>query len=150
RSWRSAHRADVADARMGSYRRILRLFGVDVRREVDEELESHIEMRAAELERAGYSPAAARAEAERRLGSRKALYVSARRREERVKRAELVDSVRGDLVVALRRAAHAPGATLLSVLTFALGIGLATAGFTVVDHVLLRPLPQPRSEELVS
>src|SRR5690606_40666056 len=49
-----------------------------------------------------------------------------------------------------RRAAHAPGATLLSVLTFALGIGLATAGFTVVDHVLLRPLPQPRSEELVS
>ena len=131
---------------------MIRFFGrgKDVRRELDEELESHVEMRAAELERQGLTPAAARAEAERRLGSRQALYATARERAGRVRRAEWHDSLRADVVLTARRAARSPGSTLLALLTFALGIGLTTAGFTVIDHVLLRPLPQPRSEELVA
>ena len=93
---------------MTGYRRIMRLVGRggDVRRELDEELESHVEMRAAELERQGLSPAAARQEAERRLGSRKALYASARGRAGRVRRAEWLDSLRADVVAQPARAAR--------------------------------------------
>jgi predicted permease len=121
-----------------------------VERELDDELAVHVELRASELERQGWPVEKARAEALRRLGDRRALYASARGREERVRRAEWLDSVRMDVVLAVRRAGAAPGATVLALLTFALGIGLTTAGFTVVDHVLLRPLPQPGSGELVA
>jgi putative ABC transport system permease protein len=45
---------------------------------------------------------------------------------------------------------RAPSFTLLSVLTLAVGIGATTAVFSVVDGVLLRPLPYPESDRLVS
>jgi putative ABC transport system permease protein len=137
---------------MKDYRRVLRLFGRrrGVEAELDEELRLHEELRAAELERRGLPSAAARAEARRRLGDRRALVRSAHSREGRMRRAEWLDSVRHDVVLAARRAAGAPGATVLALLTFALGIGLTTAGFAVVDGVLLQPLPLPRSGELVA
>jgi hypothetical protein len=43
----------------------------------------------------------------------------------------------------------APGVALLAVAAFAIGIGSATAIFTVVNGVLLRPLPYPSSERFV-
>jgi predicted permease len=45
---------------------------------------------------------------------------------------------------------RAPGFTLLCVLTLAVGIGATTTVFSVVDGVLLRPLPYPRADRLVS
>src|SRR5688572_16402216 len=44
----------------------------------------------------------------------------------------------------------APGVALLAVVAFAVGIGSATAIFTVVNGVLLRPLPYPSSERFVA
>jgi len=134
-------------------RRLLRRFGSGRRavdHELDEELETHEAMRAAALEQRGWSQEEARAEARRRLGDRDSLYASARKRSERVRRREWLETVRSDVVLAARRAARAPGSTALTLLTFALGIGLTTAGFTVVDRVLLRPLPFPGAEDLVA
>jgi predicted permease len=61
-----------------------------------------------------------------------------------------LDSVRQDLAHALRQMRRAPGFSSLAVLTFALGIGLATAVFAAVDNVLLRPLPFAEPQRLLS
>jgi len=61
---------------------------------------------------------------------------------------QALDSFRKDLRVALRLLAKSPAATALSVLSITLGIGLTTGMFSVVDAVLLRPLPIDRPGEI--
>lgn len=141
---------------MAGYRRLFRLFlgtEVDLEREVEEEIRGHLEMRAADLERTGLSPEAARAEAERRFGdlrvARRGLRAAAREGRGRRRRREWLASVRSDVWLAARRARQSPTQTAVAVATLGLAIGLTTAGFTVVDGVLLRPLPFPESERLV-
>src|SRR5271155_1380722 len=54
-----------------------------------------------------------------------------------------------DLTYALRQLWKTPGLALLAILTLALGIGANTAIFTVIESVLLRPLPYAHADRLV-
>jgi len=54
-----------------------------------------------------------------------------------------------DVRYAIRQLRHTPGMALLAILTLALGVGANTAIFTVIDNVLLRPLPYAHSDRLV-
>src|SRR5689334_14695260 len=60
-----------------------------------------------------------------------------------------MDTLIKDIRVGIRSLLKRPGFTLISILTLALGIGASTAILSVIDGVLLRPLPYPHAEQLV-
>src|SRR5262249_17768965 len=111
-----------------------------------EELRSYVEIETDENIARGMPPDAARRAAHLKLGN------MVRIREEiyRMNTIGLLDTLHGDLRLALRGMRRRPGFTLAVVLTLALGIGANTAIFGVVDGVLIKPLPYPNAGELVS
>ncbi len=142
---------------MLDYRRIFRLrLGrrAELKAELEEEMRTHLELRVEELVRGGMSPREAREEAERRFGdlpkARRALYASAVAREARLRRGRLVEDALRDARLALRRIVREPGYAAVSISILALGIALTTVMFAVVDGVLLRPLPFPEADRLLS
>jgi len=114
--------------------------------ELAEELRTHRAMAAEDLERDGVTPPEARGRAQRRLGNDAAL----RERSRSVWTIGWVEGLLHDLRFAARALARRPGFASASVLTLALGLGATTALWSVLDPVLLRPLPYPNADRLVA
>src|ERR1700742_198358 len=61
-----------------------------------------------------------------------------------------LESLLGDLKLVCRRLKRSPGFAITVVLTLAIGIGANTAVFSVLNSVLIRPLPYPKPQQLVA
>ncbi|HEX8725955.1 MAG TPA: ABC transporter permease [Gemmatimonadaceae bacterium] len=124
-----------------------------MRRELDEELDFHLQMRIDELRTRGLDGKAAHLEALRRLGDERELKAYCLRLDERrtfVDRAlGWIRDWRQDTGLAWRQARHRPAFTALAVLTLALGIGANSAIFSVVHRLLIAPLPYPDGNRIV-
>jgi len=129
------------------------LWKVKVEDEVAQELDFHVAMRARELVAKGKSPEEARARAVARFGDLDEVRAQcrriARRRDRQVRILEWLDELRQDLVFAWRQMRRSPAMTSLIVGMLGLGIGANTAVFSVVNAVMLRPLPFSEPERLV-
>jgi putative ABC transport system permease protein len=113
--------------------------------ELDDEVRFHLQMAEAQHVASGLSPEDARRRALAEFGG-------VERYKEQVREARwvrLLQDLGADARYAVRALARNPGYTAAAVLTLGLGIGVNTAVFSVMDAVLLRPLPYASPERLV-
>ena len=131
----------------------MRFWRADVRADLDEELAFHIEEKVDDLVARGMHPAVARQEALRLFGDmrthRQECLTEARQKESEMRRIETLDVLTKDASYALRSMRARPTFAAAIALTLALGIGATTAIFSVVNAVLLRPLPFQDADRIV-
>src|SRR3954454_4966889 len=127
-------------------RRVLALFRWHSRdRDMEREMAFHVDSLARDYAHNGLRDIDAQRAARRQFGN--VTRLKERGHDERTMR--LVEDVTRDVTHAARGLWRSPGFSLAVILTLALGIGLNTAVFSVVDQLLLRPLPYPNGDELV-
>ena len=125
-----------------------------IQADVDEELRFDLDMRTAELEREGLSPADARSRAIAEFGdlerTRRYCADLDRDAQRAGQRQEWLSELRQDVQFAWRGMRRSPGFVLVVLLTLALGIGANTAAFSIVRKALLDQLPYRDPERVVS
>jgi predicted permease len=129
---------------MGWLRRVLHKSRRE--KQLDSELRFHIEQQVADYIKAGAAPEEARRRAWREFGG----IDQVKEQCHEAQRGYLIETIVQDAHYGLRTLRKAPGFTAVVVLTLALGIGANTAIFSLVDGVLLRALPFPHADRLVS
>ena len=112
---------------------------------LSEELEAHLQMQAAENVRAGMPPAEARRQAVLKFGPIEAIKDGYRDEQ----RLPLLDDFLQDVRYTVRQLRRSPVFTLTATISLAMGIGANAAVFTIVERLLLRPLPVSNPHELV-
>ena len=117
----------------------------EVINEIDREMRSHVESQVEENIKAGMSPAEARQQALRSFGNRNRALDEAYD----VKGGGLFETLMQDVRYGARMLTKHKAFTAVAVITLALGIGANTAIFSVVNELLLRPLPYRDAERIV-
>ena len=112
--------------------------------DLEEEMRAHVDLAIEENLQRGMSKRQARTAALRSFGG-----VTQAREAYRMQRGlPLLDQLARDLRFGIRQLLRSPGFTLTAIFTLALGLGANTAVFSLINALLLRPLPVPHAEEL--
>jgi len=114
--------------------------------DLEDELRAHIDLATEENLRRGMNEREARRQAIRSFGG----VTQTRERYREQRGLPMLEEMKRDVRFGFRQLQRSPGFAITAILTLALGVGANTAIFTLIDSIILRPLPFPHQDRLVT